>query len=41
MSLSSVLVDVGVNEVDDIVSDGGSEDSGDGDAVDNFTLVFS
>ena len=36
MSLSSVLVDVGVNELDDVVSDGSSEDSGEGDGVRNF-----
>jgi hypothetical protein len=31
MSLSSVLGHVGVDELDDIVSDGGGEDSGHGD----------
>jgi hypothetical protein len=31
MSLSSVLVHVGVHELDDVVSDGGGEDGGDGD----------
>jgi hypothetical protein len=36
MSLSSVLVNVGVNELDDVVSDGSSEDSGKGDGVRNF-----
>ena len=36
MSLSSVLVHVGVNELDDVVSDGSSEDSGHGDGIGNF-----
>jgi len=36
MSLSSVLVHVGVNELDDIVSDGGGEDGGKRDLVNNF-----
>jgi hypothetical protein len=31
MSLSSIFVDVGVNELDDIKSDGGSEDCGESD----------
>jgi hypothetical protein len=36
MSLSSVLVHVGVNELNNIVSDGSSEDGGHGDGVGNF-----
>ena len=39
VSLSSVLGDVGVNEMDDIVSDGGSEDSGHVLGRDNFGVV--
>lgn len=33
VSLSAVLVHVGVNELDNVVSDGSSEDSGEGDGV--------
>ena len=36
MSLSSVLVHVCVNELDDVVSDGSSEDSGHRDGIANF-----
>src|SRR6185312_10391741 len=38
MSLSSVLGHVGVHEVDDVVSDGGSENSWHGNTVYYFTL---
>lgn len=31
MSLSSIFVDIGVNELDDIKSDGGGENGGEGD----------
>lgn len=37
MGLSSVLVHVGVHELDDVVSDGSGEDSGHGDAIDDFS----
>lgn len=40
MSLSSVLVHVGVNELDDIVSDGGGEDGGHGDGAGNFGAIL-
>jgi hypothetical protein len=38
MSLSSVLVHVGMNELDNIVSDGSSENSGHWYAIYDFTL---
>lgn len=40
MSLSSVLGHVGVDELNDIVSDGSGEDGRHGDAVDDFRLVL-
>lgn len=40
MSLSSVLVHVGVNELDDVVSDGSSEDSGKRSGSGNFGAVL-
>lgn len=40
MSLSSVLVHVGVNERNDIVSDGGGEDGGHGDGAGNFGAIL-
>jgi hypothetical protein len=36
MSLSSVLVHVGMNELNDVVSDGSGEDSRHGDGGRNF-----
>ena len=41
MSLSSVLVHVGMNELNDVVSDGSGEDSGHGDGVGNFGAGLS
>ena len=40
MSLSSVLVHVGVNELDDVVSDGSGEDGGHGDGSGNFGAIL-
>jgi len=40
VSLSSVLAEVGVNELDDIVSDWGSENSWHWDAVNDFVLAL-
>ena len=40
MSLSSVLVHVGVNELDDIVSDGGGEDGGHGEGAGIFGAIL-
>jgi len=39
VSLSNVLGDLIVDELDDIESDGGSADSGEGDLVDDFGTV--
>ena len=36
MGLAAVLVHVGVYELNDIVSDGSSEDCGHGNAIDDF-----
>jgi hypothetical protein len=39
VSLSSVLGHVGVNELDGVISDGGSEDGGHGDLADNGSIL--
>ena len=39
VSLSSVLGHVGVHEVNDVLSDGGREDSGQGEGTSNFVVV--
>jgi hypothetical protein len=41
MSLSSVLGNIGMNEMNDIISDGGSEDGRHRDAIYDFTLGIS
>lgn len=40
MGLAGILVHVGVHELDDVVSDGGGEDCGHGDAVGHLGGVF-